>query len=142
MRATQYGFDTAYHDTADSKQAVIVQVESVGAIDQIPEIGEVEGVDVIFIGPRDLSATLGKVNQFDDPEVRAQIDRAEKMILRTGKLLGSIARSGEEARRMSERGYHLVVAGSDMSLLGNGVKAMLSQARERTEVQASETGGR
>lgn len=129
MRAMRYGFDPGYYDRAFADLLVAVQVESAAAIDNIPEIAAVEGIDVIFIGPRDLSATLGKLNRFDDPEVRGQIDRAAGAILKSGKILGSTALNGKVAREMAGSGYRFIVAGSDVGLLGQGLRAMLADAK-------------
>lgn len=129
MRAMGYGFAPTYHDTAEDGLTIVVQVESADAIDNIGGIGAVDGIDAIFIGPRDLSATLGRLNRFDDPAVMAEITRAESAIRATGKVLGSTAATGKAAREMAGRGYGLIVAGSDATLLGNGVRAMLTEAR-------------
>jgi 4-hydroxy-2-oxoheptanedioate aldolase len=129
MRAMKYGFDPGYHDTAFEDLLVAVQVENPAAIDAIPEIAAVEGIDVIFIGPRDLSATLGKLNQFDDPEVRGQIDRAAAAILKAGKILGSTATSGRAAKEMAGKGFRFIVPASDATLLGLGVRTILAEAK-------------
>lgn len=129
MRAMRYGFNPGYYATAFDELLVIVQVENTAAIDAIAEIAAVDGIDMIFIGPRDLSATLGKLNQFDDPRVRAEIDRAEKAILKSGKLLGSTATSGKVAKGMADRGYRFIIPGSDVTLLGLGIRTTLAEAR-------------
>jgi 4-hydroxy-2-oxoheptanedioate aldolase len=129
MRAMKYGFNPGYYETSFDDLLVVVQVESAVAIDNIPEIAAVEGVDVIFIGPRDLSATLGKLNQFDDPVVRGHIDRAAEAILAGGKLLGSTAISGKMAKDMAARGYRFIIPGSDVGLLGLGIRATLADAK-------------
>ena len=104
-------------------------MESTAAIDRIDEIAAVDGIDLVFIGPRDLSATLGKLNQFDDPVVKGEIDRAEKAILKSGKLLGSTAVNGKVAKDMAARGYRFIIPGSDVTLLGLGVRGVLAEAR-------------
>lgn len=129
MRAMQYGFNPGYYETSFENLLVVVQVENARAIDAIPEIGAIEGVDVIFIGPRDLSATLGRLNQFDDPTVRGQIERTADAILASGKLLGSTAASGKAAKELAARGYRFIVPGSDAGLLALGVRATLADAR-------------
>jgi 4-hydroxy-2-oxoheptanedioate aldolase len=129
MRAMKYGFDPGYYESSFESLLVAVQVENVPAIDAIPEIAAVEGVDVIFIGPRDLSASLGKLNEFDDPEVRGQIDRAAKAILASGKTLGCTAASGKVAKDLAVRGYRFIIPGSDATLLGLGVRTTLADAR-------------
>jgi 4-hydroxy-2-oxoheptanedioate aldolase len=129
MRAMAYGFNPAYYDQCSDDTLIVVQVENARAIDAIPEIAAVEGIDVVFIGPRDLSASLGKLNQFDDPVVRGHIERAAAAILASGRLLGSTAASGKVAKDMAARGYRFIVPGSDATLLGLGVRAMLTEAR-------------
>ncbi len=129
MRAMRYGFDPGYHDGAFENLVVAVQVESAPAIDNIPAIAAIDGIDVIFIGPRDLSATLGKLNQFDDPVVKTQIERAEAAILKSGRILGSTALSGKAAKAMAGRGFRFIVGGSDVGLLGQGARVMLGEAK-------------
>lgn len=129
MRAMKYGFNPDYFDTSFEDLLVVVQVENAGAIDRIPEIAAVDGIDVIFIGPRDLSATLGKLNQFDDPVVRGQIDRATEAILKAGKILGSTATSGKVAKEMAAKGFRFIVPGSDATILGLGVRSILADAK-------------
>jgi 4-hydroxy-2-oxoheptanedioate aldolase len=129
MRAMQYGFNPGYYAHSFENLLVVVQVESAKAIDAIPQIAALDGIDVMFIGPRDLSATLGKLNQFDDPVVREQIDRAAKAILEGGKLLGSTAASGKVAKDMAARGYRFIIPGSDVGLLGLGVRTTLGEAK-------------
>lgn len=116
-------------NTAFEYLLVVVQVENAKTIDAIPEIAAVEGIDVIFIGPRDLSATLGKLNQFDDPEVRGQVDRAAAAILKSGKILGSTATSGKVARDMADKGFRFIIPGSDVTMLGPGVRTTLGEAK-------------
>lgn len=129
MRAMRYGFNPGYYDTAFEDLLVVVQVENANAIDAIPEIAAVAGIDVIFIGPRDLSATLGKLNQFDDAEVRGEVDRAAAAILKSGRILGSIAGAGLTAKEMAAKGFRFIIPGSDVSLLGRGVRTTLAEAR-------------
>lgn len=125
MRAMKYGFDTAYHNTIEQRLIVALQIESAAAVDNIAEIAQVPGIDILFIGPRDLSASLGRLNQFDDSTVKDAIARAEQAILATGKILGSTATSGIVAKAMAARGYRFLIAGSDAVLLGQAASATL-----------------
>ncbi|WP_374653856.1 HpcH/HpaI aldolase/citrate lyase family protein [Dongia sp.] len=131
MRAMDYGFNPDYFAAAANGLLVAVQVESAEAIDNIPAIAAVDGIDLIFIGPRDLSATLGKLNQFDDAEVRAHIGRAEELIKKSGKLMGSTAANGQIAADMARRGYNLIIPGADVTLLGLGIRSTLAAARSQ-----------
>jgi 4-hydroxy-2-oxoheptanedioate aldolase len=130
MRAMKYGFNSGYYDTAFEDLLVVVQVENAQAIDAIPQIAAVDGIDVIFIGPRDLSATLGKLNQFEDPEVRGEVDRAAAAILKSGRILGSIAGAGLTAKEMAAKGFRFIIPGSDVTMLGLGVRTILGAAKE------------
>lgn len=129
MRAMRYGLNLNYYSNVEDETLIIVQVENRNAIDNIPAIAAVPGIDMIFIGPRDLSATLGKLNQFGDPEVRAEIERAEQLILKSGKLMGSTAASGKIAREMSLVGHRFIISGSDATLLGSAAAALLGEAK-------------
>ncbi|MBL8709901.1 MAG: 4-hydroxy-2-oxo-heptane-1,7-dioate aldolase [Rhodospirillaceae bacterium] len=129
MRAMNYGFNPKYYEEVAADTLIAVQVENSDAIDNIVEIAGVDGIDVIFIGPRDLSATLGKLNQFSDPVVRGEIERAEQAILQSGKILGSTAMNGKVAREMAGVGHRFIISGSDATLLGSAAAAMLADAR-------------
>lgn len=129
MRAMRYGFDPGYYATVEDDILIVVQVENSEAIDNIAEIAAVPGIDIVFIGPRDLSATLGKLNQFSDPVVAAEIGRAEQAILKSGKLMGSTALNGKIAREMSARGHRFIISGSDATLLGSAATALLADAK-------------
>jgi 2-keto-3-deoxy-L-rhamnonate aldolase RhmA len=103
---------------------VAVQIETAKAVDEIDKIAAVPGIDMLFIGPRDLSASLGKLNRFDDPELKALIATAEARILGCGKYLGSVIYPGLTAADMYRRGYHLLVGGSDTSFLLEGARTL------------------
>lgn len=129
MRAMRYGFDLGYYARVDDETLIVVQVENPGAIDNIAEIAAVPGIDVVFIGPRDLSANLGKLNQFTDPVVKGEIERAEAAILKSGKILGSTAANGKVAREMAALGHRFIISGSDATLLGSAAAALLADAK-------------
>ena len=61
--------------------------------------------------------------------VKTQIERAEAAILKSGRILGSTAPSGKAAKAMAGRGFRFIVGGSDVGLLGQGVRAMLGEAK-------------
>ena len=69
VRASQYGRNEQYYDSNCHKDLLtIVQVESEEAIHNIPEIGMVEGVDCIFLGPFDISCSIGEMGDFSEWE--------------------------------------------------------------------------
>ncbi len=129
-RAAEYGLKLKeYAEKANDNLLVMCQVESAKTVDNIEEIGAVDGIDVLFIGPFDLSASMGKPGQFDDPEVAETLDRAEAGILASGKTLGAIVRPGDNVASMVERGYGLMVTASDATLLRDAAGADVKAAR-------------
>jgi 4-hydroxy-2-oxoheptanedioate aldolase len=92
------------------------------------EIAAVDGVDVVFVGPRDMSAALGKLNKFDDPELRALIAKVEQATLASGKALGTVAPTAAQVKELFGRGYTFLISGSDMSHLRASIIQMMKDA--------------
>ena len=131
VRAGDYGRRWSDYQSRHAEELlVILQIESALAVDRVPEIAAVTGVDMLFIGPLDLSASIGKTGQFSDPDVVALHDRAERTIKNSGKWLGGLELSGQ-ADRLLKRGYDLVFATSDMHLLRDGAVRTLEACGRR-----------
>ena len=115
-RASNYGIELSdYFATAGDNLMIMCMIESATAVENIDEIAAVEGVDAFFIGPRDLSATIGVANQFDHPKLQELIDRAADAIRRNGKVLASVPYSKYTWSDMFERGFQIVAVGSDVT---------------------------
>ena len=127
-RAASYGLDMGYYDRAADELIIIVQIETPQAVENAGAIAAIDGVDVVFIGPRDLSATIGKLNKMDDPELRALIVRIEDATLKSGKALGTVAPTGARAKELFARGYTFIISGSDMIHLRSGIQQMMKDA--------------
>jgi 4-hydroxy-2-oxoheptanedioate aldolase len=125
LRAAGHGLDTSYYDPAvEDGRLLVAQIESAHAVENVEAICAVDGVDMALIGPRDLSASLGKLNRFDDPEVRRLVDHAAVRIRASGKFLASTLYPGRTVADMFAEGYDLVLAGKDTDFLVNGAKAL------------------
>jgi len=101
-RPAGYGFGVSaadYAQEANRETLVCVQLEEAEALRNLGEILQVEGVDVFFIGPSDLSQSLGYPGRSDVPEVREAMDRAFAAIVAAGKV------SGSAGNLQSIRGY-------------------------------------
>ncbi len=127
-RAQGYGLEFAdYMEHANERLAVVVQAEHIDAVDNIEEIAAVEGLDAVFVGPYDLSASLGKTGAVDDPEVVAAIDRVTRVCRAHGLALGYFGVSAESVLPYVERGFNLICAGTDAGFVTAGASDVLQQ---------------
>jgi 4-hydroxy-2-oxoheptanedioate aldolase len=123
-RASRYGRVTDYLKKADSEMCVLVQVETRAALDQLEAIAQVEGVDGVFIGPSDLSASFGHVGNPQHPEMQKTLEDAVRRLKKIGKAAGILTTNEEEARRYIGWGYLFVAVGSDIGLLSRGAETL------------------
>ena len=121
-RASVYGYDSNAANRVQDDIFIAVQIESAIGVERIEEIASVDGIDLLLLGPRDLSASIGKLGRFEDPEVLAIVAKAEAAILASGKRLGSVIYPGQTPAQMFERGYDLLIAGSDIGFLVEGAR--------------------
>ncbi len=118
VRASGYGADVeSYLANIGSELLVICQVETATAVAEAAEIAATDGVDMLFVGPYDLSAALGYLGQPDHPDVALAVRRIEDAAKAAGKLLGSIPTPRRSAEDLYRAGYNFVLADSDIGLL-------------------------
>ncbi|HSD39757.1 MAG TPA: aldolase/citrate lyase family protein [Rhodocyclaceae bacterium] len=126
-RASRFGRVKDYHKLASEQMCVIVQVETAEALRNIEEIAAVEGVDGIFIGPGDLSASLGQIGNPAHAEVQDQIADAIRRIRATGKPAGILTGDETLARKHIEQGCGFVAVGADIALLARAVEQLAAR---------------
>ena len=118
------GDSTDYYKA--SKDVVIIAlIEHIKSVENIHEILEVAGVDVFFIAPMDLAASMGHVGNRDHPDVQSAILKAEDAIKEAGRTLGGLCLSAEEGNEKASKGYQILLMGFDLLLLEVGAKSML-----------------
>lgn len=127
MRASNFGRDTDYIAHGAEEICVLVQVETGEALENLEAIARVEGVDGVFIGPSDLSASLGYPGQASHPTVEATIDRALATIRACGKAPGILAVNPDRAQACLDAGALFVAVGMDMLLLRMGADALAAR---------------
>lgn len=127
-RAARYGIEYyEYVERANEEILVVIQIEDREGVERIDEILAVEGIDAYFIGPGDLSASLGVGGRFDHPKVQEAIDR----ILEAGKragVAGGIVASAAECEKYVAKGFQFISLGADMFYLVDGAVAALRAA--------------
>lgn len=131
-RAQQYGPGFhAYVDEAEVSTLVIALIEHVDAIDNLEAILAVEGIDATMIGPYDLSGSIGKPGQFNDPEVVALVERYVAASKSAGVPFGyhvvSTDYTAVEAK-LAE-GFRFVVFSTDTLFLGDTARTQMQQRR-------------
>lgn len=129
LRATDYDRDFGYYERADDDLLIAVQVESIETVRELPRITAVDGVDLLMIGPRDLSASLGRLNRFDDPVVREAFAEVEAAIVAGPVPMASTVYPGLTPAQMFARGHRLLMLGTDVGLLSRGARAAIEAAR-------------
>tara|TARA_Y100001934_G_scaffold245531_1_gene303877 strand:- start:134 stop:937 length:804 start_codon:yes stop_codon:yes gene_type:complete len=131
LRATGYGENvTDYEHWMTEEFLLIIQIESKEAVDEIDAIAAVEGIDMLFIGPSDLSASLGALGQFGSTEFIEAFEKIEQAVLTSGKYLGTIPFSDWDSQRLYSNGHHLVLAGTDTLLLREAAGRDVQQLRQ------------
>jgi 4-hydroxy-2-oxoheptanedioate aldolase len=107
----------------------IFQVESPVAVENAGEIAAIDGVDVLFVGPSDLSHAMGIPGQFDHPEFRAALTSVVEACRSAGKSPGILLRHARDLKRHLELGYRFVGVGSDGGFVVDAAAAALAAER-------------
>ncbi|MGO9005835.1 MAG: 4-hydroxy-2-oxoheptanedioate aldolase [Beijerinckiaceae bacterium] len=137
VRASNFNRTAGYLDEADAQICLLVQVETRQGLENLAAIAAIEGVDGVFIGPADLSATLGHRGKPNHPEVQKAIEDAVQVIKRAGKAAGILSADEAQAWRYLGLGFSFVAVGSDVGLL---VKATSELAQRFKSGVAPEAG--
>ncbi|MGB1238348.1 MAG: 4-hydroxy-2-oxoheptanedioate aldolase [Pseudomonadales bacterium] len=136
-RAAKWNAVPNYLHRANEEVCLIVQAETATAMENLAEIAAVDGVDAVFIGPSDLSASMGHVGNPDHPEVVEAIERGIATINAAGKAAGLLCINAAKAQGYVEKGAKFVGVGVDTLLLGNAAKALAKQFKTGEQAQES-----
>ena len=112
VRANDWGLSGPMGDyvkTANEENLVICQIETLEAVENLKEMLTVPGVDVVFIGPSDLSAAMGYPGQVKHPEVQKMIERLVGEIKAAGKAMGTVAYDLDTLRLRKQQGFQFIV---------------------------------
>ena len=129
-RAARWGRYTNYTREANEQVCLLVQAETTTALENIDAIAAVDGVDGVFIGPADLSASMGHVGQQAHPEVKAAIEEAFRRILKAGKAPGILTPDEELSRHYLSHGAVFSAVGTDSNLLARHTSALCQRFKK------------
>lgn len=128
-RACRFGLDPGALERAGTQTLGVVQVESARAVEEVEAIAAIDGVDVLFVGPRDLSHDLGIPGDTTAPVFRAALDRVRAAAADHGKACGLLVGDGDAAAAKHAEGWTFLGIGSDTTLLANALTTELTRAR-------------
>jgi 4-hydroxy-2-oxoheptanedioate aldolase len=129
VRASQFGARPDYaRGESHDELLLFIQCETPAAVAALPEIAAVDGIDGIFLGPNDLSATLGYLEQMEASEPQAAFARVEAAARASGTLLATVPGGGRSWKELRDLGYRLVAGVNDISFL---ISAAQAAAEER-----------
>jgi 4-hydroxy-2-oxoheptanedioate aldolase len=130
-RASEWGLREpigAYVQRANRETLVVIQVETQDAVDAIDDYLKIDGIDVLFLGPTDLSQSLGHPGDLDHPDVLAALDRVADAVIGSGVTLGIYAGSVDMTKAWLDRGARYFTTSLE-PFLRDGMQAHLQQVR-------------
>jgi 2-keto-3-deoxy-L-rhamnonate aldolase RhmA len=128
-RASKYGTQAGYLKQADAASAVILQLESAAALAALEDIAAVDGVDALFIGPADLSASMGHVGQLGHPAVMQAMGDAVQRCKQLGMPIGTLGAAPDTVVQYRAMGFDYLAVGSDIGLLMHGAQSAVHALR-------------
>ena len=128
VRAAKYSAKDRFEYFKDANEAVtILQIEGETGIHNIDDILSVKGIDVIFIGPYDLSQSLGVVGQIDHPIVEKKMLEIVKKCTKAGVAVGTFVDTVENANKWKAIGVKYISYSVDMGIFHDAVKEIKSK---------------
>ena len=125
VRATQFGLNfNTYYDESKDNILGIVQIETLEALGNLDEIATIEGVDILFIGPADLSMAMGIFGQFDHPMFVDALNKIVKAAQKANKAIGILIFNPDDYDKYHNMGIRFIACGSDATFVAEGARDM------------------
>lgn len=119
-------------DGLNEEQLVIIHIEGVRGLENLDEIVTVPGIDVVFLGPYDLSQSFGIPGQVNDPRVVQGMEAAVVKIRAAGKAAGTFAADADTAKRWMGAGVQYLSLGVDVGIFAAACRGLVSQVKGTT----------
>lgn len=128
VRATGFGenFPT-YRKESSENILKVIQIETVEALNYLDEIAALDGVDVLFIGPSDLSMELGIYGQLDHPTFKDALKKTIDAAQGCGKVAGILLPDPDDFATYHEMGMRMIACGADATFVAEGARHMASK---------------
>ena len=131
VRAADYGLKQSLGDyaaVANDNVLVIAHIESEQAVDGIEDLLAVEGIDIYYVGPQDISNSVGIPGKANDPRVVELVERAIRKIVARGKVAGCIAADSKAARRYTELGARYIATHA-VKFMADGSRQFMKEVK-------------
>lgn len=136
-RATCWGLCLGEHTAAANEQVLVVPIlETVKGVQQAARMTHVEGAEVFFFGPADLSASHGFRGQWEGPGVADEIQRTKDLLRAAGKHVGVLTTSIDNLHERRDQGFRMLAVGADASLLARTLRDSLASAGRATGMRS------
>lgn len=130
-RACAYGLDfPRYFKDSNDDVLTIIQVETQKAVDNVRDLASVQGVDVVFVGPMDLSTAINKPNRFEDESFVGILRNVAQEVRAQNKIAGIQIPNYGYAKLVKELGYTFIAVSSDTNAFTYGLKTFCQKTRE------------
>lgn len=139
-RATRWNSIPDYYQTAHEEICLLIQIESVKGLENLDEILKVKGIDGVFIGAVDLSATMGFDGNPNHPRVVKAVEEAIAKIRAAGKAAGVLSTAHEYTQRYLDLGTEFVAVGVDTSVLINSLRELLGKYKKDVLFNSNKDG--
>ena len=140
-RASRYSTVQNYVKRSHDEQCVIVQIETLAALEQLPAIAAVQGVDSIFIGPSDLSASMGHLGDIAHAAVQEKLRTGAEACKRLGKPCGIVGPNPDMVAKFVDYGYSWVAIASDMGMMVGRAQEWLGKLKGTAPAAAPKAQG-
>jgi 4-hydroxy-2-oxoheptanedioate aldolase len=114
-----------YIHFSNEQTLVLPMIETTEAIDHLEEMCAIDGVDGFILGPRDLALNMGFLDGPAHPEVKEAINKSIEIVLKHGKIFGTVAATAEQAKELTEKGVTLLL-NSVQGLLTTSIKSFMT----------------
>ena len=132
IRATEFGDNfEGYLNFTEQGLLGVIQIETAEVLDQLDEIASMEGVDVLFVGPSDLSLALGIFGQWENSIFQDAIKAVAEAAKKAGKAAGTLLLNPNDYEFYHQLGYRFLAAGSDLTFISQGAKQMANLLNEK-----------
>jgi 4-hydroxy-2-oxoheptanedioate aldolase len=115
---------------ANEETLVVMHCETATSMNNLDEILDEDELDVVFIGPMDLSQSIGVIGQGDHPELLESIDTIVEKVLAAGKDVGMVASNPAKAKELIEKGVNYVMIGTDHGMIGSKAREFVNGMKE------------